>query len=109
MVGGRVKGPRRVRGVRAQKMYTNVNHLFLKRGVELQGPRLAWVWGKSLGIRPSPLLDVRESFCNDWEVQCRLKSSFLFLPFEEVKQDQKNQQEPVGMGSEKPVVSTVIG
>lgn len=41
-------------------------------------------------------------------VLCRL-SPFLFLPFEEVKQDQKSQQEPVGMGSKEPAVSTVIG
>ncbi|ERE68116.1 calcium-binding and coiled-coil domain-containing protein 2 [Cricetulus griseus] len=37
------------------------------------------------------------------------KSPFLFLPFEEVKQDQKSQQEPVGMGSKKPDISAVIG
>lgn len=36
-------------------------------------------------------------------------SPFLFLPFEEVKQDQKSQQEPVGMVSQEPAVSTVIG
>lgn len=42
-------------------------------------------------------------------VQCRL-SPFLFLPFEEAKQDlQKSQQEPVGMGSDQPDTSTVIG
>lgn len=53
-------------------------------------------------------MGLREVFLTIEPVLCRL-SPFLFLPFEEVKQDQKSQQEPVGMGSKEPAVSTVIG
>lgn len=54
-------------------------------------------------------MDLRESFCNDSGGSVQTQSPFLFLPFEEVKQDQKSQQEPVGMGSKKPDIGTVIG
>jgi len=55
-------------------------------------------------------MGLREGFCNH-RVGCCADSDrpFLFLPFEEVKQDQKSQQEPMGMGSQEPPVSTVIG
>lgn len=58
---------------------------------------------------PRPARGLREGFCNRWAGYCADSDSpFLFLPFEEVKQDQKSQQEPMGMGSQEPAV-TVIG
>lgn len=43
------------------------------------------------------------------QVSVQTQDSPLFLPFEEVQQDLKSQQEPVGMVSQEPAVSTVIG
>lgn len=61
-------------------------------------------------IGPNLATGLREGFCNYQAGFCAdSESPFLFLPFEEVKQDQKSQQEPMGMGSKEPAVSTVTG
>lgn len=114
MVGGRVRGPVEVRDMKVRVFRPSpedVYHyiLLVKRGGVMR-PEANLNMGKApWELRPSPPMDPRDKgFVMIEAARCRL-SPFLFLPFEEAKQDQKSQQEPVGMGSDQPDTSTVIG
>ena len=68
------------------------------RSPKIEAPAQPWVSGKVFITTEQ----------TDWQFLYRL-SALLLPPFEDVKQDQKSQQEPVGMRSQEPAVSTVVG